>query len=187
MQPLPPGPVNNGLSLLAKVSRAIDHPASSPEPSRSIGQLARLERRTIGWMARHRILLLRISLGLVYIWFGVLKFFPGLSPAEGLAARTLSQITWHQVSPAITLPVLATWECLIGIGLLTHRFMRLTLGLLLLQMVGTIMPLFFFRWETFSHPPLVPTLEGQYIIKNLVLISAAIAIGGDIERRMGEA
>jgi uncharacterized membrane protein YkgB len=167
------------------MSRRFHEPASDAG-ARPASKIARIEHRAVDWLARHRITLLRISLGLVYVWFGALKLFPGVSPAEDLAAHTLSLLTCHLVPPSITLPSLAIWECLIGLGLLTHRFMRVTLVLLLLQMVGTVIPLFFFPWETFSLPPFVPTLEGQYIIKNLVLISAALAIGGDIERRVVE-
>jgi uncharacterized membrane protein YphA (DoxX/SURF4 family) len=128
-------------------------------------------------MARYGIVLLRISLGIVFFWFGVLKFFPGLSPAEDLAARTISVLSFGLVGPSISLPVLATWECLIGLGLITGKFTRITLFLLFLQMFGTILPLFFFPNETFMHFPYSPTLEGQYIIKNLVLVSAGLVIG----------
>jgi hypothetical protein len=78
------------------------------------------------------------------------------------------------------LPVLASWECFIGLGLLTKRASRLTLLLLYLQMAGTLTPLFLFPNETFQSFPFVPTLEGQYIIKNLVLISAGIAVGATV-------
>jgi uncharacterized membrane protein YphA (DoxX/SURF4 family) len=133
-----------------------------------------------GWMARHGLFLLRLSLGIIFFWFGVLKFFPGLSPAEGLAARTISVLTLGRVPPPVSLPVLAAWECLIGVGLLTGKVPRITLLLLFVQMSGTLLPLFFFPHEAFIRVPYAPTLEGQYIIKNLVLISAAIVIGGHV-------
>ena len=79
--------------------------------------------------------------------------------------------------------MLAAWECLIGIGLLTGRFLRATLLLLAVQMVGTMTPLFLFPDETFTRFPIAPTLEGQYIIKNLVLIGAAMVVGRDGPRR----
>lgn len=128
-------------------------------------------------MARYGILLLRVSVGIVFLWFGVLKFFPALSPAEELASRTIAALTFGLITPAISLPVLALWETLIGLGLITGRFMRVTLLLLFVQMLGTITPLFLFPTETFTVFPIAPTLEGQYIIKNLVLVSAAIVIG----------
>jgi len=132
------------------------------------------------WMARRGILFLRISVGIVFFWFGVLKFFPNLSPAQDLAARTIETLTFGVVPPSISLPVLAAWECLIGIGLISGRFMRVTLLLLILQMAGTITPLFLFPSETWTVFPIAPTLEGQYIIKNIVLVSAAIVIGATV-------
>src|SRR3989304_1902676 len=132
------------------------------------------------WMARYGVLLLRMSLGVVFFWFGALKFFPGLSPAQDLAARTISVLTFGLVPPGISVPVLALWECVIGLGLITGLFMRGTLLLLFLQMLGTITPLFFFPSEAFMRFPYAPTLEGQYIIKNLVLISAGLVIGATV-------
>lgn len=132
------------------------------------------------WMARHGVVLLRISLGVVFFWFGVLKFFPDLSPAEDLAARTIETLTFGIVQPQISIPVLATWEVLIGLGLITGRFMRATLLLLVAQMLGTITPMFLFPEETWRVFPIAPTLEGQYIIKNVVLVSAAIVLGATV-------
>jgi uncharacterized membrane protein YphA (DoxX/SURF4 family) len=131
-------------------------------------------------MARYGIVLLRVSVGIVFFWFGILKFFPALSPAEDLAARTISTLTFGLVGPQISLPVLAAWEVLIGLGLITGLFMRATLLLLVLQMLGTITPLFLFPAETWTVFPIAPTLEGQYIIKNLVLVSAGIVIGATV-------
>lgn len=132
------------------------------------------------WMARWGILLLRISVGVVFLWFGVLKFFPAASPAEDLAARTIETLTFGIVQPELSLPVLAAWEVLIGLGLISGRFMRATLLLLLVQMLGTVTPLFLFPAETWTTFPIAPTLEGQYIIKNLVLVSAALVIGSQV-------
>ncbi len=132
------------------------------------------------WLARHSLDFLRLALGLVFFWFGVLKFFPNLSVAEELAAKTIARLTFDTVKPGVSVPVLATWECLIGLGLLTGWFMRVTLLLLVLQMVGTFLPLLFFPAETWQIAPFVPTLEGQYIIKNGVLICAGIVLGATV-------
>jgi hypothetical protein len=86
-------------------------------------------------------------------------------------------MTFGLLQPSVSIIILASWETLIGVGLLFNKFMRETLFLLFLQMIGTITPLFFFPTETFKMFPFVPTLEGQYIIKNLILISAGFAIG----------
>jgi len=139
-----------------------------------------IDTRLTDWMADNGVTLLRISVGIIFLWFGALKFFPDLSPAEGLATRTISALTFGVITPDISLPVLATWEVLIGLGLLSGKFLRVTLFLLLLQMMGTITPIVIFPDEVFSVFPIAPTLEGQYIVKNLVLISAGIVIGATV-------
>ena len=131
-------------------------------------------------LARWGVAALRIGLGIVFLWFGVLKFFPGASPAEALAARTIEVLSGGLVGPSVSLPALAIWESLIGLGLLTGRYLRATLFLLALQMLGTLTPLLFFPEETFSIFPFAPTLEGQYIIKNVVLIGAAMVVGATV-------
>jgi uncharacterized membrane protein YphA (DoxX/SURF4 family) len=140
----------------------------------------RIDRRITAWMADHGVLLLRIALGVVFLWFGALKLVPGLSPAEDLAGRTIEALTLGIVPASVALPVLALWEVAIGLGLLIGRWMRVTLLLLFVQMAGTVTPLFLFPSETFSQFPLVPTLEGQYIIKNIVLVAAAIVLGATV-------
>lgn len=132
------------------------------------------------WMARHGIVLLRISVGVVFFWFGVLKFFPSLSPAEDLASETIETLTFGLVQPALSMPILALWECAIGIGLITGRYMRFTLLLLAMQMLGTTTPLLIFPDQTWHQFPIALTLEGQYILKNVVLVSAAIVIGATV-------
>lgn len=136
--------------------------------------------RITRWMAHNGLTLLRISLGIVFLWFGVLKFFPGLSPASDLAARTIERLSAGLVGPDISVPVLAAWEALIGLGLLFGVFLRVVILLLVVQMIGTLTPLILFPDEVFMRIPYAPTLEGQYIIKNAVLISAAIVLGATV-------
>ena len=145
-----------------------------PEP------IERLDVRITATLARISIPALRVALGIVFLWFGILKFFPNLSPAETLAARTIEQLTFGVVQANVALPVLAAWETLIGVGLIVNRFMRAVLFLLAAQMLGTFTPLLLFPGETFSVFPIAPTLEGQYIIKNIVLIGAAMAVGATV-------
>jgi uncharacterized membrane protein YphA (DoxX/SURF4 family) len=140
----------------------------------------RIDRKITRWMAHNSLGILRVSLGIVFFWFGILKFFPGLSPAQDLAGRTIQTLSFGLVQPELSLPVLAAWETAIGLGLITGWFMRGTLLLLALQMVGTVLPLFFFPNEVFSQVPYAPTLEGQYIIKNIVLVAAALVIGATV-------
>lgn len=149
--------------------------------SQSVNQtFERIDHRITNWMARNGVTLLRISVGIVFLWFGVLKFIPGLSPADELATRTISVLSFGIVPPEVSRPVLALWECLIGLGLLSGRFMRATLLLLFVQMLGTVTPLVLFPAETWKTFPIVPTLEGQYILKNMVLVTAAIVIGATV-------
>jgi uncharacterized membrane protein YphA (DoxX/SURF4 family) len=139
-----------------------------------------IDARITHWMARYGLRLLRISLGVVFLWFGALKFFPGMSPASDLASRTIDVLSFGVVHSSVSVPLLAGWECLIGVGLLFGIFMRATLLLLAVQMAGTLTPLVLFPGEVFTRIPYAPTLEGQYIIKNAVLISAAIVLGATV-------
>jgi len=138
------------------------------------------------WMARYGIISLRISLGLIFFWFGFLKFFPDLSPAQALATATISKLTFNLIPPHISLSILALWESVIGLGLIIGKGLRIILFLLFVQMLGTITPVFLFPREVFTHVPYAPTLEGQYIIKNLILISSALVIGSTVRNRRSE-
>ena len=140
----------------------------------------RIDVKLTNWMSKYGILLLRLSIGVMFLWFGVLKFFPGLSPAEGIAVKTINIITFELFSPRTILIILAVWESIIGIGLITGIYLREILLLLLLQMLGTFMPLIFFPGEVFTEIPYAPSLEGQYIIKNIVIVCAAIVIGATV-------
>ena len=132
------------------------------------------------WMAVKGIFLLRISIGIIFFWFGFLKFFQGMSPAETLAVKTIDNITFHLLNEKLIITVLAVWETLIGIGLIFNIYLRVTLLLLLLQVLGTFTPVFLFPSEVFAVFPYALTLEGQYIVKNIVIISAAIVIGATV-------
>jgi uncharacterized membrane protein YphA (DoxX/SURF4 family) len=132
------------------------------------------------WMASNGLLLLRLSIGVVFFWFGILKYFEGLSPAEGLAIKTISKITFGLIGDKVILYGLATWEVLIGFGLIFKVFLRETLLLLYLQMIGTFFPIFLFPNEVFHVFPYSLTIEGQYIVKNIVLLSAGIVLGATV-------
>ncbi len=132
------------------------------------------------WMAKRGLLFLRLSIGIIFLWFGMLKFFPGLSPAEDIAIQTIRTITFGLVADQYILIGLAIWEVLIGIGLLFRIFLRETLLLLYLQMIGTFMPVVLFPSEVFHIFPYSLTMEGQYIIKNVVVLSAGIVLGATV-------
>lgn len=133
-----------------------------------------------GWMSNNGLVFLRVSIGIIFLWFGMLKFFSGASPAEALAIKTIDILTFGMFEPAVIIISLAILETLIGIGLVFNLFLRETLLLLFLQMIGTFSPVFLFPEEVFAVFPFALTLEGQYIIKNLVIVSAGIVIGATV-------
>ena len=120
---------------------------------------------------------LRLSLAVIYTWFGALKLF-GLSPADALVARTVTFLPFEWF-----FPLLGLWETAIGLGFLFRRTTPVALVLMALQMPGTFLPLLTAPEAVFTRFPIGLTLEGQYIVKNLVLISAAIAVWADLSRR----
>ena len=122
--------------------------------------------------------LLRISLGIVFVWFGALKVFD-VSPVSDLVGRTV-----YWVNPDWFVPALGALEMFIGLMLLLGRLMRLTLFLLVAQMAGTFLTFLVLPEVTFRHSnPLLLTVEGEFVVKNLVLISAAMVVGTTIRRR----
>ena len=137
--------------------------------------LNKIDKSITAWMADNGILILRVGLGIIFFWFGMLKFFPGVSPAEGLVRNTI-----YFIDPDLFLPILAAWETIIGIGLITGKFMRTTLLLLFLQMPGTALPLLLRPDGVWNYFPFGLTLEGQYIVKNLVLIGGGLVLGGTV-------
>ena len=131
------------------------------------------------FMRRWGVLALRISLGIIFIWFGILKPL-GISPAEPLLIAT---VRWLPFSDGeLWLIVIGWWEVAIGITFLFRKTLRIAIALLALQMVGTFMPLILLPAITFQagRLPYGPTMEGQYIIKNLLIISAALVVGGTV-------
>ncbi len=146
----------------------------------TISNLSKLDASITRLMAAYGVTLLRVNLGVIYFWFGILKFFPGMSPATSLATKTISVMSGGLIEPGVSIVLLAAWETFIGISLLYGIFLRAAIFLLLAQMAGTFTPLVLFPAETFQLIPFSPTLEGQYIIKNLVLVSAAIVVGATV-------
>jgi uncharacterized membrane protein YphA (DoxX/SURF4 family) len=134
----------------------------------------------VRWLVRYSLPFLRFGMGVVFLWFGILKFFPEASPATDLAVRTIGVLTLGLIPANVSLLLLASLETAIGLGFMTGRYMRLTLALLSFQMAGTLPPLVLFPGEAFTHFPYAPTLEGQYVIKNLVLVGAGLVIGATV-------
>ncbi len=133
-------------------------------------------------MNRHGVQALQISLAVIFIWFGLLKI-SDISPAAELVKATVNwmplfnQDTW--------LKIIGYWEVIIGVCFLFKKTLRIAIALLAMQMVGTFMPLVILPGVTFQQGmfPYAPTIEGQYIIKNLLIISAALVIGGTVRNK----
>ncbi len=134
-----------------------------------------LDTRIVSFMTQYGLVALRWAVGIVFIWFGALKLFPGMSPAEALVRGTV-----YFFDPAWFFPVLGVWEVLIGLCLLVRPFVRAALFLLALQMPGTFLPLVLLPEVCFTAFPFGLTLEGQYIVKNLVIIAAALVVGSTV-------
>lgn len=124
--------------------------------------------------SRYGILLLELSIGIIYFWFGALKFFPGLSPAEELAGDTLTVLTFGIIPQMVLLWGLASFEIIIGVLLLIRVKFKAVTWILLFHMLGTLSPMIIFPDMVFADFPFSFTIVGQYIMKNLVIISAAL-------------
>jgi uncharacterized membrane protein YkgB len=119
----------------------------------------------------------RIGLFVIFFWFGALKV-AGLSPASPLV-QALFEKTIHFMNFGSFMALFGIFECLIGLMFLFKGFERIVIPLLFLHMAATFLPLFLLPQITWSGF-LVPTLEGQYIIKNLVIIASAIGIAAHL-------
>ena len=129
-------------------------------------------------MRRWGFLAIRLSFAIIFIWFGILKPF-GWSAAAPLVLKTVAWLPL--LEPSTWLAVIGWWEVIIGITFLFKATTRIAIGLLFLQMAGTFMPLFLLTDITFQQGRFwLPTMEGQYIIKNLMIISGALVIGGRV-------
>jgi len=119
--------------------------------------------------------LLRYSLAVIFIWFGILKIFDA-SPAISIVTNT---VYWFDKSWFV--PFLGCWELIIGLCLLYKPLIRIAVLLLIPLILGTFLPLIILPKVVYGNiPVLTLTIEGQYIIKNLVLIAAALVIGSHV-------
>lgn len=126
---------------------------------------------------------LRIAVGAVFLGFGVLKFFPDVSPAQDLAETTFGKLSFGLIPGGVAIIGIATLECFIGICLLLNRWMRLATWLLLFELIGILSPIVLLPARLFAGPHHAPTLEGQYVIKDIVLVAAAMVIVAGSFRR----
>jgi uncharacterized membrane protein YkgB len=145
-------------------------------------KIDRLDRRISAFMRRWGTPALRVSLAILFVWFGILKPL-GLSPAAPLVRASVEWIPFF--SPDDWVAIIGWWEVLIGLTFLGRRTARIAIALLAFQMAGTFLPLVMLPAATFQagHWPYAPTLEGQYIVKNLLIIAAALVLGGRVRQR----
>jgi len=125
---------------------------------------------------RYSIVALRISIGATFFAFGVLKYFPGVSPAENLAETTSHILFLGLVPGGVAVVLIATLECTIGLLLMSGRGLRIAVYLLVGELIGILSPLVLLTGRLFAGPHGAPTLEGQYVLKDIVLVTAAMVI-----------
>lgn len=142
----------------------------------------KIDRSISGFMDRHGIQALQISLAIIFIWFGILKPL-GISAAAPLVRSTVNWMPFFD--PEGWVKIIGWWEVIIGVCFLFKKTIRIAIALLAMQMAGTFMPLVLLPEVTFQagRIPYAPTIEGQYIIKNLLIISSALVIGGTVRSR----
>ena len=141
----------------------------------------RFDAQLVLLMERVGIPFLRFAIGVVFIWFGALKTIGELSPAYDLVAATVYWLT-----PEIIVPLLGLWEVAIGLAFLFTPLTRVAIFLLALQMPGTFLPLILLPEVCFTIFPFGLTIEGQYIVKNLVIIGSALVIGSTLQARKSQ-
>ena len=142
--------------------------------------LQKLDAAINRFLVAHSIKLLRIAVGLVFLLFGILKFFPDVSPAEGLTIKTTDALTFDLVPGHVAIVLIASLECLIGLLLIIGRFLRIAIYLLAGQLIGILAPLALFTDRLFSGPHNAPTLEGQYVIKDTILVAAGFVVASTL-------
>ena len=139
--------------------------------------IKKLDKLISRYMFIYGIIFLRFSIGLIFVWFGFLKPF-GISPAQELVTNT---VYWFDDKVSFV-KFLGWWEVVIGITMCIKPLIRISIFLLFLQMPGTFLPLVLLPEICFTNFPFGLTLEGQYIIKNLIIISAGLVIGGTVNK-----
>lgn len=157
------------------------------QPDQCAGPASRItagEVRTAihSWLERNSIALLRISMGVVIFGFGILKYFPGVSPAEDLILTVTDLLTFGLLPGRVAMVLLATVECVLGLSLITGRGLRVSIYLLVAWVLGILSPVVLLSDRMFSGPENAPTLEGQYVLKDVILLTAALVIATRVRR-----
>ena len=137
-------------------------------------EFERIDSVISAWMQEWSLPIVRTAIGVVFVWFGALKVV-GISPAGELVAKTV-----YFLPPEVFVPILGVWEVVIGLCFLYRPVIRLGILLLFLQLPGTFLPIVLLPNVVFTTFPYGLTVEGQYIVKNLVIIGAALVLGGSL-------
>lgn len=172
----------------ATVSAQRVRPQPEPEPEPEVLVLDIAPRQGVAqliavldaWLMRHSVSALRVSLGAVFLGFGALKLFPGVSPAQGIAIETTERLTFGVVSGEAALLMVALLECTIGLIFLSGRFMGLGVAMLGVQMVGILSPLVLLSGQLFTGPDHAPNLVGLYVLKDVVLAGAGLVVAAAV-------
>ncbi len=172
-------------SRIVRYVAATAHPVRSRlRAARSLGdvdaRLRAIEATLHRWLIAHSIAILRVSLGVVFLAFGVLKFFPGVSPAQNLVESTTHILMLGLIPGGVALVLVAMSECIIGLCLISGRALRPAVYLLGIQLIGILSPLVLLTGRLFDGPHGAPTLEGQYVIKDLILVGAALVVASTL-------
>ncbi|MGW5065836.1 DUF417 domain-containing protein [Streptomyces cyaneofuscatus] len=153
------------------------HPPAGRRPGNRLASLVGL---AAGLVDAHALALLRATVGIVFVGFGVLKLFPSASPAEQLAVDAATKMTLGLVPETVLLLSLAALETAIGIGLIVgRRLLRPALVAFFLHMGGVFSTLVLLpdaMWQ--PHSP-APTMEGQYVVKNVVLVAVCLVVAAN--------
>jgi len=131
-----------------------------------------------------KLRLMQSSIGLIYLWFGGLKFFESLSPAEALASKTIQMLTFELIPEHINFLLLAGGETVLGLLLIIGVFPRVVIKMAIAHMICTFLPMVLLPAEVFNQAPFTLTLTGQYIMKNLVVLSALIILHPSKRQKM---
>jgi uncharacterized membrane protein YphA (DoxX/SURF4 family) len=169
-------------SFIVRYATAATHPVRSRiSAAPGVGaRLGAVEAACHRWLLAHSIAILRVSLGAVFLAFGVLKFFPGVSPAQSLVERTTDILMLGLVPGGVALVLVAAMECIIGLCLISGRAMRGAISLLGIALIGILSPLVLLTGRLFDGPHGAPTLEGQYVLKDLIIVAAALVLAATL-------
>jgi uncharacterized membrane protein YkgB len=149
----------------------------------TLSHLSHTEDVVQDWLGRHAMSVLRVSMGLIILGFGFLKYFPGVSPAQHMVVTVNRELTFGLMPDHVTLILFATVECVIGLSLITGLGLRVVIYPMALWAIGILSPLVLMSGELFSGPDHMPTLEGQYVLKDVILLAATLVIANATIRK----